>query len=136
MNENKVKKLSSFSSFKANNASIKDQTILDVLTDNALFDRFIRHLMRELSMEIVLSLIEFHQFQQSVHEFACFIDADTQWDVNFAFFVYPSFVPKSSIVFDALQSDESALCQHLGAQNVSNENDAYKMRLPSRKLNI
>ena len=44
-------------------------TLVDVLTNEQSFDVFVRHLSLEYSLECLLSLIEFIQFQQMIDEY-------------------------------------------------------------------
>ena len=90
-------------------------------------------------MEVMLSLIEFCQFQRSVYEFAC--DDEDEHNSTFDFFLYPSFVPNSSIVFDELEAEEIALCHHLGLQNLSHSEeegitDRLKMEQTANEIEI
>eukprot|EP01084_Bolivina_argentea_P152086 265351_1 len=106
-------------------------TMLNVLQNSVLFDQFMGHLIKEFSIEIMLSLIEMSQFQQSVREFAEEIHEfeyddnmepmDPEWRVRVTaeFPIYPSCIPHSAIVWDDLNKGEVALCRHLGIKNDS-----------------
>eukprot|EP01084_Bolivina_argentea_P194742 334193_1 len=106
-----------------------NSNLLDILKNDRLFDEFMLHLMREFSLEVMLSLIEFSQFQRNVFEFAQtitafeyddnFVPVDDEWRIKFDFFVYPTSVPNSSIVYGPLGNDEIALCKHLASNNIN-----------------
>eukprot|EP01084_Bolivina_argentea_P176209 304981_1 len=46
-------------------------TLIDVLTNEQSFDIFVKHLSLEYSLECLLSLIEFIQFQQMIDKYIC-----------------------------------------------------------------
>lgn len=137
-NKNKQKNIKLFSSIssaissKTNSSEITnrdDLTLIDVLRDEKFFDLFMDHLQCEFSIEIILSLIEFIQFQRSVYEFARtinafqydenFIPIDDEWRIIYDFFHIPATIPKSSIVYGELKNDEIALCKHLALNSSS-----------------
>eukprot|EP01084_Bolivina_argentea_P194741 334191_1 len=131
-----AKKMLSLSEAAQHTHSTTDtaNAMLNALQNPVLFDQFMAHLMKEFSVEIMLSFIEMNQFQQSVYEFAELVNEfelnenllpiDVDWRMHFDFIIYPSSVPNSSIVHDELETAEIALCYHLGLKNNSTESSS------------
>eukprot|EP01083_Nonionella_stella_P313080 1122157_1 len=97
---------------------LADMTLRQVLKNEAMFDSFMQHLIKEFSMEIMLALIELSQFQESMHAFALTIDenimiSNQEWKFACDLLTDLSYIPQSSIVFDALNEEEVNTYKHV-----------------------
>eukprot|EP01084_Bolivina_argentea_P069000 125587_1 len=89
------------------------------LKSEKIFDRFMQHLIKEFSSEIILSMIEFSQFKNKLYDFAVSVNyfefdennepIDGEWKIKYDFFGNLKTIPKSSIVYDELNENEIGL---------------------------
>eukprot|EP01083_Nonionella_stella_P164595 545256_1 len=96
---------------------VGDVTLPQVLKNETTFNSFMQHLIKEFSIEIMLALIELSQFQERMRALALSTDQNIanqeEWKLSFDLLDGLSYIPQSSIVFDALNEEEVNTFQHM-----------------------
>ena len=123
---------------KVENSELETKSLDELLTNSVAFEAFMTHLCHEFSMENLLSLVEFLQFQKYMaNEIGYYDDIDMDNDENKEellcdIVVLPDIVPFSAIVTDIdLNVKEKAYAlyeKYIGDESVYTINISFRVR--------
>ena len=94
-----------------------DISLEEIFRNNDLFNLYMQHLIKEFSMECLLSLVEFTQYKQHAIQIFMIDDNEFQQDISFDF---PADVPLSDIVYGDISGVKSEAMLRIESNSTGN----------------